>query len=108
MKFERPSPGARATSRNSCDATAMTKLAEQIGAEEDYDDDYYGPLQYGTGAEQRKPVMTLAIAKRPPEAVKELEAMQQKERAGAGEPVLSTEDFERLLRADIEGELISN
>ena len=86
----------------------MTKLAEQIGAEEDYDDDYYGPLQYGTGAEQRKPVMTLAIAKRPPEAVKELEAMQQKERAGAGEQVLSTEDFERLLRADIEGELISN
>jgi hypothetical protein len=52
--------------------------------------------------------MAVTIAKRPPEAVKELEAMQQQERAGAGEPALSTEDFERLLREEIEQELISN
>jgi hypothetical protein len=51
--------------------------------------------------------MATAIAKRPPEAVQELEAMQQQERAGAGEPMLSTEDFERLLRDDIQRELIS-
>jgi hypothetical protein len=51
--------------------------------------------------------MASTIAKRSPEAVKELEAMQQQERAGAGESSLTTEDFERLLRKDIERELVS-
>jgi hypothetical protein len=46
------------------------------------------------------------LAKRRPEAVKELEALQQQEREGAGEPTLSPEDFLRLLREDTEMEFI--
>jgi hypothetical protein len=51
--------------------------------------------------------MATVFAKRPPEAVQELEAMQQQERSGAGESRLSTEDFERLMREDIQREVIS-
>lgn len=47
------------------------------------------------------------IGKRPPEAIKELEALQQQERRAAGEPELTHEDFLRLLREDIHQELIS-
>jgi len=52
--------------------------------------------------------MTVTIGKRPPEAVKELEVMQQHERSGVGEPELTTEQFGRLLRESIEQELISD
>ena len=51
--------------------------------------------------------MANEFGKRPREAVQELEAMQQQERIGAGEPVLSTEDFARLLRDDIRRELVT-
>lgn len=47
-------------------------------------------------------------ASRRPEAVRELEALQQQERKGAGEPMLTHEDFLRLLREDIQKELISD
>jgi hypothetical protein len=46
-------------------------------------------------------------AKRRPEAIRELEALQQQERKGAGEPALTHEDFLRLLREDIQKELMS-
>lgn len=51
--------------------------------------------------------MAAAVTKRSPEAVQELEAMQQQERTGAGEQMLVMEDFERLLREDIQREVIS-
>lgn len=44
------------------------------------------------------------LAKRNPEAVRELESLQQQERQGAGEPSLTTEDFIRLLRDDFQSE----
>lgn len=47
------------------------------------------------------------IGKRRPEAIRELEALQQQERRAAGEPEMTHEDFLRLLRDDIHQELIS-
>jgi len=47
------------------------------------------------------------LARRRPEAVRELEALQQQERKGAGEPALTGDDFVRLLREDIQKELIT-
>jgi hypothetical protein len=47
------------------------------------------------------------MARRRPEAVRELEALQQDERKGAGEPELTVDDFLRLLREDVEMDLIS-
>jgi len=47
------------------------------------------------------------LARRRPEAVKALEALQQRERAGAGEPILTSEDFLKKFREDVEMDLIS-
>src|SRR5688500_15888803 len=51
--------------------------------------------------------MVTMLAKRRPEAVRELEALQQQERRGAGDPALTREDFLRLLREDIERDVIA-
>ena len=52
--------------------------------------------------------MTEPLARRSPEAVKELETLQQQERTAAGESPLTTEDVLRLLRDDVHGALISS
>src|SRR5207244_10874164 len=44
---------------------------------------------------------------RRPETIKELEALQQREREGAGESALTSEAFLRLAREDIQKELLA-
>ena len=41
------------------------------------------------------------LARRRPEAVRELESLQQAERTAAGEPTVTSEDFRKLLREDV-------
>jgi hypothetical protein len=49
-----------------------------------------------------------ALGVRPIEAVKELEALQQNERAAAGEPLLTPEDFQRQLKENIHQRIVSD
>jgi hypothetical protein len=46
------------------------------------------------------------VARRRPEAVKELEMLQQEERKGAGEPPLTVDEFMKLMRDDLEQQVI--
>src|SRR5260370_31652331 len=63
--------------------------------------------EHGGQAQKPKLAATPTMARRRPEAVRELEALQQHERKGAGEPELTVEAFLRLLQQDVEMDLIS-
>jgi hypothetical protein len=52
--------------------------------------------------------MAVTLGKRRTEAVQELEALQQRERAQAGEPWLTPEDFHRKLKENIHQQIISD
>ena len=51
--------------------------------------------------------MEFALGPRSRGAVQELEALQQSERAGAGEPALTPEDFLRLFKDNLQGDIIA-
>jgi len=52
--------------------------------------------------------MGMSLGRRSPDAVKQLELLQQQERAAAGETALTTEGVLRLLRDDVHSALISS
>jgi hypothetical protein len=52
--------------------------------------------------------MAVTLGKRRTEAVQALEALQQRERAQAGEPLLTPEDFHRKLKENINQQIISD